>query len=236
MLRDVFKFRWRRWLWNGAFVLAVALVAASAAGQTYQGGVRGLVRDPQGVIPGAEVTLTNEETSATRTVVSNDVGEYVFSGVQPGVYAVRVGLAGFRPEERKNLRVGTQQTLVQDFTARRRPVVGTDHRHGPGPAGRAQQRHGRRIARPGVAAEPADLRPQCLLCGDLHTGRHPVGRSAVCPLPGSDQRLVPVARRRTAARQRLPDRRRADDRFHQPADHRAVDRSGRGSADPDQDL
>ena len=91
------------------------LIAASAAGQTYQGGVRGLVRDPQGVIPGAEVTLTNEETSATRTVVSNEVGEYVFSGVQPGVYAVRVGLAGFRPEERSHLRVGTQQTLVQDF-------------------------------------------------------------------------------------------------------------------------
>ncbi len=33
-----------------------------------------------------------------------------------------------------------------------------------------------------VAAEPADLRPQRLLRRDLDSRRHPVGRSAVCPL------------------------------------------------------
>ena len=47
--------------------------------------MRGIVRDAQGVIPGAEVTLTSEETSAARTRSSNDVGEYVFTGVLPGV-------------------------------------------------------------------------------------------------------------------------------------------------------
>ena len=46
-------------------VAALALVwAVSPHAQTYQGGMRGLVKDAQGVIPGVEVTLINEDTNA----------------------------------------------------------------------------------------------------------------------------------------------------------------------------
>lgn len=90
-------------------------IAASSA-QTYQGGLRGQVRDQQGVIPGAEVVLTNEETGSARTVVSNDVGEYGFPSVLPGTYHVSVSLPGFKTGERNGLRIGTQQTVVADFT------------------------------------------------------------------------------------------------------------------------
>jgi hypothetical protein len=96
-------------------LLMFATVSPSSA-QTYQGGLRGLVRDTQGVIPGVEVVLTNEETNAARTSQTNDVGEYVFTGVLPGVYDLKVSLAGFKAEERKGLRVATQQSVVQDFT------------------------------------------------------------------------------------------------------------------------
>ena len=89
---------------------------AAASAQTYQGGLRGQVRDQQGVIPGAEVVLTNEETGSARTVVSNDVGEYAFPSVLPGVYTVSVSLPGFKTGERKALRIGTQQSVVADFT------------------------------------------------------------------------------------------------------------------------
>jgi hypothetical protein len=100
------------------FILVAALVLEWAIGlhaQTYQGGLRGLVKDAQGVIPGVEVTLVNEETNAARSAVTNEVGEYAFTSVLPGVYTVRVSLAGFRTEERKGLRIATQQVVVQDF-------------------------------------------------------------------------------------------------------------------------
>ena len=84
--------------------------------QTYQGALRGAVKDAQGVIPGAEVTLINEETNATRSAMSNEVGEYAFGSVLPGTYTVRVSLPGFKTEERKGFRIGTQQSLVLDFS------------------------------------------------------------------------------------------------------------------------
>ena len=97
---------------------AVALVVAGTAGvtaQTYQGALRGAVQDPQGVIPGAEVTLINEDTNAERSAMTNEVGEYAFTSVLPGTYTVRVSLPGFKSEERTNFRIGTQQSLVLDF-------------------------------------------------------------------------------------------------------------------------
>src|SRR5688500_6502300 len=98
--------------------VAIMLIAATGllSAQTYQGGMRGLVKDAQGVIPGVEITLINEDTNATRTVTSNEVGEYSFPSVLPGTYTVRAVLPGFRTEERKALRIATQQVVVQDFT------------------------------------------------------------------------------------------------------------------------
>jgi len=96
--------------------LLLAIVAAPLHAQTYQGVIRGLVRDAQGVIPGAEVVIVNEETSAARTVMTNEVGEYAFPSVLPGTYTIRATLAGFKTEERKGLKLATQQQIVQDFT------------------------------------------------------------------------------------------------------------------------
>src|ERR1041385_2985136 len=89
--------------------LWVLACAAGANAQTYQGALRGAVRDPQGVIPGAEVTLINEDTNASRSAMTNEVGEYSFASVLPGAYTIRVSLPGFKTEERKGFRIGTQQ-------------------------------------------------------------------------------------------------------------------------------
>jgi hypothetical protein len=103
----------RVWYW----CLAVLLASAAAVfGQNYLGGVRGLVRDNQGVVPGAEITLMNEATTTTRVEQANEVGEYSFANVLPGTYTIKAALAGFKTEERKGLQVGTQQTVAVDFT------------------------------------------------------------------------------------------------------------------------
>ena len=98
-------------------LVAAGMVAAGERGaaQTYQGALRGAVRDAQGVIPGAEVTLLNEDTNAERSAMTNEVGEYAFTSVLPGSYTVRVSLPGFKTEQRTGYRVGTQQSLVLDF-------------------------------------------------------------------------------------------------------------------------
>ena len=96
--------------------LVVATTASYAAAQTFTGGLRGAVKDANGVIPGVTVELINEGTSATRDAVSNESGEYSFGAVQPGTYTVKATLTGFRTFESKGVRIATQQFVTLDIT------------------------------------------------------------------------------------------------------------------------
>src|SRR5438874_347331 len=53
--------------------------------------------------------------SRSAPATTNEVGEYAFGSVLPGTYTVRVSLPGFKTDERKGFRIGTQQSLVLDF-------------------------------------------------------------------------------------------------------------------------
>jgi hypothetical protein len=76
--------------------LLLASVSGLSAQQNF-GGVRGEVKDVQGAsIPKATVTLTNEGTKVSRSVVTNDAGIYVFGGVDPGTYKVTISMPGFK--------------------------------------------------------------------------------------------------------------------------------------------
>lgn len=90
------------------------LAIHDASAQTFQGGLRGSVRDAQGVVPAATVTLVNEQTKVSRQTVTNAAGEYSFPAVDPGTYTVRAKLTGFKTFERTGVRVGTQQFLTLD--------------------------------------------------------------------------------------------------------------------------
>jgi hypothetical protein len=84
-------------------VLLVAGAATSVLAQSVSGSIRGTVVDATDqVIPGATVTLENEQTGVQRVVTTDDVGQFGFSAVQPGTYLVRVEMTGFRPLERRN--------------------------------------------------------------------------------------------------------------------------------------
>src|SRR5438270_10126138 len=104
---------------RAALVLAAILVVSytsNAFGQGFQGGIRGSIKDAGGVIPGVEVTLNNEQTNIKRSVVTNERGEYVFSNVDPGNYAVKAVLQGYKTIDRGGIRIGTQQFLTLDLT------------------------------------------------------------------------------------------------------------------------
>ncbi len=77
------------------FILLVGVSGLSA--QQNFGGVRGEVKDAQGAsIPKATVTLINEGTKVSRSVVTNEAGIYVFGGVDPGTYKVTIAMPGFK--------------------------------------------------------------------------------------------------------------------------------------------
>src|SRR5213594_2937122 len=85
-------------------------------GQGFQGGLRGSARDQGGaVVPGVEVTLTNEATSLSRMTVTNDSGEYSFAALQPGSYRLHASLAGFKAHDQTGIRIGTQQFVTLDL-------------------------------------------------------------------------------------------------------------------------
>jgi trimeric autotransporter adhesin len=99
-----------------ACLLLLLASATSVSAQQFTGGVRGAVKDANGVIPGVTVTLTNEATSISRDTVTNEAGQYNFPAVPPGTYSLTVRLTGYKTYESKGLTVGTQQFITLDVT------------------------------------------------------------------------------------------------------------------------
>src|SRR5947209_18233048 len=91
-------------------VLAAGLAfAAPSNGQTF-GQITGLVTDSSGgVVVGAAVTVTNPQTSQTRTDNTNSSGLYTFPNLLPGVYDVKVAAPGFQSVVRNGVEVQVQQ-------------------------------------------------------------------------------------------------------------------------------
>ncbi|MBY0496665.1 MAG: TonB-dependent receptor [Cyanobacteria bacterium] len=90
---------------------------APAWAQTTEANLSGIVFDnTRGSLPGATVTLSNQNTGIARTTTSNDTGSYQFSFVQPGTYTVEVTLDGFRGVRREGLQLSAAQNVRVDFT------------------------------------------------------------------------------------------------------------------------
>ena len=82
--------------------------------QTF-GEITGVVSDSTGaVIVGAKVTATNTGTNAARTASSNDAGVYSFPAMQPGVYTLKVEMAGFKTHNETGIQLQVQQTARID--------------------------------------------------------------------------------------------------------------------------
>jgi len=78
-------------------VLVVLACASFALAQTATGGVNGTVTDSSGaIVPGATIRLTNEATQVETPSKTNETGNYVFVGVQPGTYTLKAEMTGFK--------------------------------------------------------------------------------------------------------------------------------------------
>src|SRR5689334_23316675 len=80
-----------------SFALFLGLIAVQAPAQVPTGGIDGQVRDESGaVIPGANVSIRNKETGASRAMITSDDGTFSAPLLPAGPYEVRVEAKGFR--------------------------------------------------------------------------------------------------------------------------------------------
>ena len=96
-------------LWMG--FLALALAALPAHAQETRGNINGVVEDKDGVVPGAVVRITNTDTTQTQQLVSSDKGYFEAVLLNPGTYAVRVELQGFKALNQTGISLAVGQTL-----------------------------------------------------------------------------------------------------------------------------
>src|SRR5216683_3088812 len=95
-------------------VLAVTLPLIS---QTTTGRILGTVRDQSGAaLPAATVTVTDAQRGITRTVTTDDSGEYVVPNLTPGIYTVRAESRGFKTVERPNIQIEVATDLSVDVS------------------------------------------------------------------------------------------------------------------------
>jgi outer membrane receptor protein involved in Fe transport len=94
--------------------LLLAEAAPHLDAQSITGSISGLVRDDSGAIaPGASVTVTSEETGASRSVLADERGGYRVLDLPPGRYRVSADLTGFAPHVRGDVvvRIGSDITI-----------------------------------------------------------------------------------------------------------------------------
>ncbi len=93
-----------------------AVVITPAYSQLSSGTVLGSVADASGaVIPGVSLTATNSAIGLTRTVITNESGNYRIDQLPLGTYNVTVELTGFKKEVRNNIKVDIDARVRLDF-------------------------------------------------------------------------------------------------------------------------
>ncbi len=103
-------------------LLLTMLLAAVVFGQGYFGTVSGEITDSSGaMVPGAKVTLLDQQKGYHFAATSDNSGRYLFASVPPGSYSVSAELEGFE----KAMRTGITLSVTENATANLRLNVAT---------------------------------------------------------------------------------------------------------------
>jgi hypothetical protein len=77
----------------------------------------GQVNDPtHAAVPGATVTITNQDTGLNRVAKTDDSGQFNFPQLKPGTYSVKVESTGFATQQNSNVVSGLGEKQIVDFT------------------------------------------------------------------------------------------------------------------------
>ena len=95
----------------------VALCCSAVSAQQTLGGITGEVSDSSGgVIPGATVTVVDEQTALTRTVKTNASGEYSLVNLPIGNYTLTYTAEGFDVQKTQHITVQADRTATVNAT------------------------------------------------------------------------------------------------------------------------
>src|SRR5512133_362988 len=97
-------------------LLPLVLLLASLPGRAQQNStITGTVEDKAGaVIPGAEITLTQQQTGFVFKQVSNESGNFTFNGLNVGTYDLKATAKGFNAYLQTGIVVNVSQTMRVD--------------------------------------------------------------------------------------------------------------------------
>jgi Carboxypeptidase regulatory-like domain/TonB dependent receptor len=100
-----------------AGALAILLLCVPVFSQGTNGRILGIVTDQSGgVVAGATVTVLDTERGVTRTLTTDDAGEYNAPNLIPGTYTVRAEAKGFRKLERTGIVIEVGKEVRVDLT------------------------------------------------------------------------------------------------------------------------
>ena len=92
-------------------LLLSSVLAMPARAQETRGNISGTVKDAQGVVPGATVTITSTDTGASQPLVTNGSGYFEAPLVQPGNYQISVTMTGYKSLLRPGIVVAVGQQV-----------------------------------------------------------------------------------------------------------------------------
>jgi hypothetical protein len=105
--------RWPRAL---SLALAVLVFGSHVFAQSYTGRILGSVHDKsEAAMTGAVVTITDVERGFSRSLVTDDAGEFVAPDLLPAVYKITAQAKGFKTVSRENVRLEVAQDLRIDL-------------------------------------------------------------------------------------------------------------------------
>src|SRR2546425_8918663 len=98
-----------------SLTLVLVSLALPSFAQRITASIRGTVTDSTGaVVPGATVTVKNENTGFSRSTVTNGAGSYSFAELPTGTYTVEVSLTGFKSATRTGILLNVADVLAED--------------------------------------------------------------------------------------------------------------------------
>src|ERR1700693_6653761 len=86
-------------------------------GQGYFGTLSGNITDPSGaVVPGAKVTLVDQQKGYQFSSTSDNSGRSVFTTIPPGLSTVSVEMEGFDKTVRTNITLNVSENVTANLT------------------------------------------------------------------------------------------------------------------------
>src|SRR5579863_4438157 len=100
-----------------AFSFGLLVCSLPAFSQLNLGRIYGVVTDQSGaVVPNVMVTVTDVARGVSRTLTTDNAGEYSAPSLVPGTYNIRAEAPGFNVSQRQDVAVGVGQDVRIDFS------------------------------------------------------------------------------------------------------------------------